>query len=403
MSKFFENRNVLIALGVGAAVGVAACHLVCGSKCASTVCAEQKCESKKECKAGMSTDTKNLDGILLGCGNPLLDISASVPASVFSKYDVKLNNAILAEAKHVPIFDELVNNYEVTYVAGGATQNTIRVFQWMVQSPGASSYIGAIGRDKFGDILQKSAQGDGVSVYYRVDEKEPTGTCAVLIKDRERSLIANLAAANTYKIDHLTSNAITPVWQKAQFFYSAGFFLTVSPPSMLHIAQHAHTTGKTYMLNLSAPFICQFFKDPMMSVMPYVDFVFGNESEAAAFAQAHDLKDNSPRAVAYHIAGLAKENKSKPRTVVITNGSLPTVVVHGSQRWSFSVDVPPIPSSEIIDSNGAGDAFVGGFISQLVRGRDLETCVRAGHYSAGIILRVSGVVLPKSAPTFVAL
>jgi enoyl-CoA hydratase/carnithine racemase len=48
------------------------------------------------------------------------------------------------------------------------------------------------------------------------------------------------------------------------------------------VGKHAAESGKVYMLNLSAPFICQFFKDPMHRVLPYADFVFGNESEAAA-------------------------------------------------------------------------------------------------------------------------
>jgi adenosine kinase len=347
------------------------------------------------------TDAK-LEGVFLGCGNPLLDISANVPDEFFAKYDVKLNNAILAEPKHLPIFEELVQNYQVTYVAGGATQNTVRVFQWMIQSPNASSYIGAAGKCKFGEILKKSAEADGVRVYYHYDDKESTGTCAVLIKDKERSLIANLAAANTYKIEHLLSNEITAVWQKASIFYSAGFFLTVSPPSMLHIAKHSHDTGKTYGLNLSAPFICQFFKDAMMSVMPYVDYLFGNESEAAAFAGAHNLEDNSPQAVALYIAGLPKENKNKPRVVVITQGANPTVVVHGADKKVMTIEVPQIPKDEIVDANGAGDAFVGGFFSQLAQGQSLETSVRAGHYSAGVILRVSGVALPTSKPSFSA-
>ena len=33
----------------------------------------------------------------------------------------------------------------------------------------------------------------------------------------------------------------------------------------------------------------QFFKDQMMSVMPYADIVFGNETEAITFAEVHDL------------------------------------------------------------------------------------------------------------------
>ncbi|KAK1562478.1 hypothetical protein Q3G72_012615 [Acer saccharum] len=41
--------------------------------------------------------------ILLGMGNPLLDISAVVDDDFLRNYDIKLNNAILAEDKHIPI------------------------------------------------------------------------------------------------------------------------------------------------------------------------------------------------------------------------------------------------------------------------------------------------------------
>ena len=50
--------------------------------------------------------------------------------------------------------------------------------------------------------------------------------------------------------------------------------------------------------------------------------------------------------------------------------------------------VEKIPKEEIVDSNGAGDAFVGGFLAGLIKGGDLEQCVYAGHYAAGVILRV---------------
>ncbi len=40
-------------------------------------------------------------------------------------------------------------------------------------------------------------------------------------------------------------------------------------------------------MNLSAPFLCQFFKAPMLECMPYCNVLFGNESEAAAFAETN--------------------------------------------------------------------------------------------------------------------
>lgn len=42
-------------------------------------------------------------GLLVGCGNPLLDISASVDESLLKKYEMEPNNAILAEEKHKPL------------------------------------------------------------------------------------------------------------------------------------------------------------------------------------------------------------------------------------------------------------------------------------------------------------
>ena len=48
----------------------------------------------------------------------------------------------------------------------------------------------------------------------------------------------------------------------------------------------------------------------------------------------------------------------------------------------------------LVDTNGAGDAFVGGFLSQLVQAKDLSECVRAGHYSARVIIQRSGCTMP---------
>ena len=52
------------------------------------------------------------EGILYGMGNPLLDLSADVPASMLEKYNLKPNDAILAEESHMPIYQELVSDYQ---------------------------------------------------------------------------------------------------------------------------------------------------------------------------------------------------------------------------------------------------------------------------------------------------
>lgn len=67
------------------------------------------------------------------------------------------------------------------------------------------------------------------------------------------------------------------VWLSFLFLLK-GFFLTVSLESILKVAKHASENNKIFCLNLSAPFICEFFKEALMKVMPYVDILFGNET-----------------------------------------------------------------------------------------------------------------------------
>ena len=57
-------------------------------------------------------------------GNPLLDISASVKTDLLTKHNLKANDAILTEEES--IFQDLLEEYKVDYIAGGATQNSIR-------------------------------------------------------------------------------------------------------------------------------------------------------------------------------------------------------------------------------------------------------------------------------------
>lgn len=67
--------------------------------------------------------------MVLGLGNPLLDISSNVDEMFLEKYKMKPNDAILASEKHDSLYSELVKNFKVDYTAGGATQNSLRVAQ----------------------------------------------------------------------------------------------------------------------------------------------------------------------------------------------------------------------------------------------------------------------------------
>jgi adenosine kinase len=148
-------------------------------------------------------------------------------------------------------------------------------------------------------------------------------------------------------------------------------------------------------MNLSAPFLIQFFKDQMMSVLPYADIVFGNETEAATFAEVHNLDTKDVRAIAAHIAALPKENSARPRTVVITQGAEPVICVTGTDHQVQEFPVHQLTADKIVDTNGAGDAFVGGFLAQYVQGASLEVSVKCGIWAATHIIQRSGCTHPE--------
>jgi adenosine kinase len=87
---------------------------------------------------------------------------------------------------------------------------------------------------RFGKTLREKAEEGGTTVEYMVDPEAPTGTCAVLVTGINRSLVANISAANNYKETHLAEVGWKHV-EAAEIFYISGFFLTVSPPSILKV------------------------------------------------------------------------------------------------------------------------------------------------------------------------
>ena len=53
--------------------------------------------------------------------------------------------------------------------------------------------------------------------------------------------------------------------------------------------------------------------------------------------------------------------------MVITNSDQPVTVgvshFAEDKSYAFNVDVTPVPHEKLLDSNGAGDSFVGGFLA----------------------------------------
>ncbi|TEB38538.1 Ribokinase-like protein [Coprinellus micaceus] len=323
-------------------------------------------------------------------GNPLLDMQVKDSGALLEKYRLKANDAILAEEKQFGIYDEVKQNPEINYIAGGAAQNAARGAAYVLP-PGSVVYTGSVGDDDLAEQLKIANKREGLDQVYQVTKGEKTGACAVVITGHHRSLVTNLRAAEKFNKSHLSSPTVAPLVEGAKFYYVEGFFLTHGVESALELSSKAAAAGKTFILNLSAPFIAQFFGAQLQQVIPHTDFLIGNEAEAEAWATANGLPDPKDLAgIAKHIAALPKTNASRPRIVVFTQGAESTVVVASDKEEPKWYPVTALSDDQIVDTNGAGDAFAGGFIGALVAGKTIDEAVEAGHKLGSLCVQLVG-------------
>ena len=116
--------------------------------------------------------------------------------------------------------------------------------------------------------------------------------------------------------------------------------------------------------------------------------------------------------IAQQISQLPKKNSQRLRVVIITQGSEPTVLAVGNDIKEFPVKKPV----EIVDTNGAGDSFVGGkneiekrktnvliffifkrkgFLAALALGKSHEDAIETGSYCALECIQQSGCTFPE--------
>merc|ERR1711955_45033 len=116
--------------------------------------------------------------------------------------------------------------------------------------------------------------------------------------------------------------------------------------------------------------------------------IFGNETEALTFADTFNLGTTDVKKIALAISELPKANKNRDRIVMITRGAQPLVCAEHGQIIEFHVE--KISNDQIVDTNGAGDALVGGVLASYVLGHSTQQAVRCGLWAASKIVQRSG-------------
>jgi len=369
-------------------------------------------------RARLLSGGKIPSGCVVLAGNPMLDTSLNVTTERLHKLGLRagIEPRLLPTERRKEILDMVTSDPESVMAAGGSAVNTAKALQWAlggVSAKGACVCIGAIGDDKAGRVLESSCSRLGVTPLFQKISGVRTGHCAVLVPESgDRCIVAvrgayrNLAPAFVTQHGHAGNAAV----QRAQLLYATSFL--VSTPSRYeavdYMATRALETGKLFALNLSSAGMIEIpdIRKRIVTLLPRTDLLFSNESEATTLVsclrkekERANASKISAREAAEEIALLLKPGG----TVAITRGREPTLIATNNYTPKSPVIITehPVVNSEpvskmgpVVDTNGAGDAFVGGYLAAIVKGHlpMSPVPVEAGHHTAGIAVRCHGSV-----------
>lgn len=146
--------------------------------------------------------------------------------------------------------------------------------------------------------------------------------------------------------------------------------------------------------NLNAPYIVKSFPKDVTWLSQKADILFGNRDEFEELANMNNFNSMDDLLV-----DLFKEyNKLTSKIIVVTDGSNPVLLYQGNSSNGFESDiikVQKVNPEEIIDTTGAGDSFVAGFLQGLLDGKEGRECIEFGCEISAKVIKVLGCNLPE--------
>lgn len=93
-------------------------------------------------------------------------------------------------------------------------------------------------------VTRKVLEEGGVKSHFVKTTEAETGTCAVLIVNKERSMVTRLGAAEKFTDEAFGTEEIQTPMKAAKLYFSTGFYLTVVPKSLVEMGKLSLAKGK---------------------------------------------------------------------------------------------------------------------------------------------------------------
>lgn len=235
-------------------------------------------------------------------------------------------------------------------------------------------WCGRVGADSLGQLVEREIRAEGVDVRVAVDPSAPTG---LMIKERRTpatqrvSYYRSGSAGSRISPDDIDDELI----REASLLHVSGITPALSAQAKAtfgYVIETARAAGVPVAFDLnyrgnlwSAECAGSVYRD----IVPLADIVFAGEDEAAIAVGVGE-----PEELARRIADLG------PRHAVIKLGAHGALaLIDGEVLRQEAVAV------EAVDTVGAGDAFVAGYLAEYVTGRSpaemLETAATTGAFA----------------------
>ena len=221
-------------------------------------------------------------------------------------------------------------------------------------------FISKIGEDAMGTIALEKLHEGGVDVsrVRYAPNGMATGLSVILQHPTWRNILTHLGTISELTFEDLDLDYL----KSSRHFHLSSFYLQRAlQPRIAELFQILKAAGLTLSMDTN--------DDPddtwqggLIDVLKYLDVFMPNEREARRIAGTENLD-----------AAVARLAERVP-LVVVKMGSKGALARRGHEQLTrAAIGVEPV------DAVGAGDSFDSGFISQYVRGSDLETCLRYGN------------------------
>lgn len=257
--------------------------------------------------------------------------------------------------KIAAVGDNCIDFYDSTQEAypGG---NPVNVAVYFVRQGGEASYTGVVGRDAYGELMLKSMAAKGVDVSHVSKAEGNTAVTHVELVNGDR--VFGKYDEGVLKDFRLTQEQI-------DFLCGHDLVVTALWGNVHDDLAQIHSRGvRTAFDAATAP-----ESRAAQTAVVSTDYFF-----YSAKADTPELREQMKRLW-----------EKGPKLVTATLGSDGSIAYDGEKFTTFGI-VP----CEVVDTLGAGDSYISGFLKGILEDQPLTECMRMGAENAGVTLGYFG-------------